>query len=136
MLADLFAGIRGGWGRVVSYVHLRLPHGTHCYHTADVSELPEELSDRTVYLVGENGHLWYAAMVCPCGCREVCHMSLMLDGRPRWKLARHARGRISLTPSIWRKTGCHSHFFLQDGRVLWCDDFARGLVGDQSLSGC
>ncbi|MGO9953726.1 MAG: DUF6527 family protein, partial [Dissulfurispiraceae bacterium] len=23
-------------------------------------------------------------------------------------------------PSVWRKTGCRSHFFIIKGRVKWC----------------
>ncbi|WP_236819161.1 DUF6527 family protein [Alicyclobacillus ferrooxydans] len=59
-------------------------------------------------------------MLCPCGCGEVLHMSLHPDGRPRWELTRHPDGTVSLSPSVWRKVGCRSHFFLERGRVRWC----------------
>lgn len=134
MLADLFGRIRRGWEWAIGLLHLRGHYSTLLYSTADVNELPELVADRTVYVVGENGYLWYAAMLCPCGCRAVIHLSLMPDGHPRWALKRHPKQRVSLTPSVWRKAGCRSHFFLRDGRILWCGDSAHTPISDRFLS--
>ena len=83
-------------------------------------DLPDPLASRRVYLVGEDGKLWYAAMLCPCDCGAMLHMSLHREGKPRWKATLHRDGAISLTPSVWRKSGCRSHFFLRNGRIIWC----------------
>ena len=40
--------------------------------------------------------------------------------RPGWKLRDHWDGTASLAPSVWRKVGCKSHFWLRKGRVEWC----------------
>lgn len=85
-----------------------------------VEELPDELDDKTLYAVGEAEYLWFAAMVCPCGCGETLHMSLLPDERPRWKLIEHPDGTASLTPSVWRVKGCRSHFWLRRGMIKWC----------------
>lgn len=85
-----------------------------------VEELPDELDGRTIYIVGEAEYIWLAAMVCPCGCGETLHMSLLPDERPRWKLTEHPDGTASLTPSVWRVKDCRSHFCLRKGMIEWC----------------
>src|SRR5439155_5771117 len=59
-------------------------------------------------------------MACPDGCGDV--LTLNLDsraGRP-WKLYRE-RDQISLYPSVWRDSGCESHFIVWRSRIFWCD---------------
>lgn len=89
--------------------------------SAFVEDLPEQLSDNTLYVVGENDHLYFAALKCPCGCGEVLSISLFPDGGPRWILQRNSDGTVSLTPSVWRRTGCRSHFFLVRSEIRWCE---------------
>jgi hypothetical protein len=88
--------------------------------TIRLEELPERLDARAVYVLGEGPHKWFVAMVCPCGCQETVQVSLLLDARPRWHLTEHPNGTISLEPSVWRKVGCRSHFFLRCGLIQWC----------------
>src|SRR4051812_28154976 len=78
-----------------------------------LEELPDRLMKDTIYLAGEGDHLWFAAMLCPCGCGETLHMSLLSNDRPRWMLSSHTDGTVSLHPSVWRKVGCRSHFFIR-----------------------
>jgi hypothetical protein len=85
-----------------------------------VEELPDKLDGRSLYAVGEAEYLWFVAMVCPCGCGETLHMSLLPDERPRWKLTEHPDGTVSLIPSVWRVKGCQSHFWLKRGKIEWC----------------
>ncbi|WP_422181457.1 DUF6527 family protein [Caulobacter sp.] len=59
-------------------------------------------------------------MLCPCGCREILHLRFLQRRRPRWDLSVNGQGRASLHPSVWRRTGCQSHFILRDGQILWC----------------
>jgi hypothetical protein len=88
--------------------------------TIKVEELPEDLKDKSVYVVGEGNYQWFAAMLCPCGCGETLHMNLLPEGRPRWKVTVHKDGTVTLHPSVWRKKGCRSHFFLIRGLIKWC----------------
>lgn len=90
------------------------------FRTVFRKEIPDCLEKNVIYICGEGGHLWFAAMRCPCGCGETLQMSLHKEGRPRWELIRHSDGTVSLRPSIWRKRGCGSHFFFERGRVKWC----------------
>lgn len=90
-----------------------------------VEELPDTLDPKLVYLVGENDHLWFAALICPCGCGETIQLSCLADARPRWRATVHEDGSVSLQPSVNRVKGCLSHFFLRHGFIEWCDDRQR-----------
>ncbi len=87
-----------------------------------VEELPDELTDDVLFVVGENEHWWFAAMRCPCDCGATLHMNLLPDARPRWKLNLHDDRTVTLHPSVWRTKDCRSHFFIRKGRVESCDD--------------
>lgn len=84
-----------------------------------VEELPDRLNPEMVYIVGEGEHLWYVAMLCPCRCGKTLHMNLMPHSRPRWTVTTHRDGTVTLQPSVWRRTGCSSHFFVRRGKVIW-----------------
>ncbi len=90
--------------------------------TVRVDELPDILNANSVYVGGEGCHRWFVAMLCPCGCGETLNMNLLPDSCPRWKLTENKDGTVTLHPSVWRKKGCHSHFFLRRGLIKWCDD--------------
>lgn len=81
--------------------------------------LPDSLATRTIYLVGEDGVLWFAALICPCGCNDLVQLSLHREGRPRWTVGVDETGLVSLAPSVWRQVGCRSHFSVSRGRLIW-----------------
>jgi hypothetical protein len=61
-----------------------------------------------------------AIMKCPCGCGE--ELVINLDERvgPAWRLYRNERG-LTLYPSVWRESGCRSHFIVWHDAVFMCD---------------
>jgi hypothetical protein len=85
-----------------------------------VDELPDVLKQRSLYLIGD-GAPWSAALLCPCGCRDVIQLSLLHGDSPRWRLSLDGDELPTLVPSIRRTQGCRSHFFLRHGRVVWSD---------------
>ncbi|UYV12372.1 MAG: DUF6527 family protein [Phycisphaera sp.] len=89
------------------------------FETARVEEAPEILRPQTVYLIGEDGGIWSVAMRCPCGCGADIHLSTV-GGRPRWSVRTEEDDTVTLSPSVWRKAGCKSHFFLRRGMIQWC----------------
>lgn len=93
--------------------------GEGCLRVVFVEDEPDELKRDVLYAVGENGYLWQATFACPCGCQARITLNLLPDDSPRWQLHVVA-GVPTLTPSIWRKAGCRSHFFIRQGRVDWC----------------
>jgi hypothetical protein len=83
-------------------------------------ELPLKMATEAVYVLGEGPNRWFAALLCPCGCRSLVQVSLLPDAEPRWTLTEHTDGSISLYPSIWRKVGCRAHFFVRRSTIVWC----------------
>ena len=65
---------------------------------------------------------------CPCGCGELLPINLDDRAGPAWRLYHEERG-VSLYPSVWRESGCESHF------IIWRDNIVlfgryRGGHGD------
>lgn len=87
--------------------------------TIYLDELPDKLKKDVVYLIGENGYLWSAALLCPCGCQAVIQLNLLSDAKPYWRVEEHLDGTVSLAPSVWSRQGCDSHYFVRCGFIKW-----------------
>ncbi|PKV49214.1 hypothetical protein ATE84_1234 [Aquimarina sp. MAR_2010_214] len=90
------------------------------YHLKIVSELPENILDRTLYLEGDPSKedYWYALLKCPCGCNERIMLNLMQDAEPCWEI-RMDKNDFSIYPSVWRTKNCKSHFWLRNRKIIW-----------------
>lgn len=86
--------------------------------------LPKRIDAKTIYVIQEDGFLEHVSLICPCGCGETLHLNLLQDERPYWNLMQHQNGTVSLRPSIWRKYGCYSHFWILSGYIHW---YERGV---------
>jgi len=89
------------------------------YRGQHVADLPDKLACGVVYIVGDSGYDWSAAMLCPGGCGKILEMNLLPDAKPVWTLEEHTDRSVTLRPSVWLKTGCCCHFVLTEGRVRW-----------------
>lgn len=79
-----------------------------------------ELS-RTDLVIVRTGNLTkWACFRCPCGCGDKIALSLAMDRKPSWKVALDGLRRPTITPSVWQRDGCHSHFWIKKGAVEWC----------------
>ncbi|WP_373852844.1 DUF6527 family protein [Brevundimonas abyssalis] len=85
-----------------------------------VAERPRKLRRRRLYVSLQAGAPAFGTMLCPCGCGETLNLRFFGNRRPRWSVAWDREARPTVRPSIWRRTGCGSHFNLVRGRVLWC----------------
>ena len=99
--------------------------GSYRYTATQVDDIPATLERNRFYLVGKGGYIWCGVMLCPCGCKEILHLNLIPEGRPKWAHHLEKNGAISITPSIWRNTGCKSHFFLTKGKIRWYKSITR-----------
>lgn len=88
---------------------------------AATDELPAHLPRKDLILVHDDGEDWSVGFWCPCGCGESIELALLQDVKPRWDLIISLEGLPTLHPSVWRRTGCRSHFWLRDGIVHWCE---------------
>jgi hypothetical protein len=63
---------------------------------------------------------------CPCGCGEEIPINLDRRAGKAWRYYdRDGRG-LTLFPSVWRDTGCQSHFVVRWGRILLLDSYGEG----------
>lgn len=106
--------LKKGWSRLVDILR-----PCDVYATETTNEFPEEVEPKRVYLVGDGTVPWFAALLCPCGCGAFIRLSLLENDRPRWRMKHHLTGTVTLAPSIWKKEGCQSHFFVRRGRIVW-----------------
>jgi hypothetical protein len=72
------------------------------------------------------GHPRSLVMGCPCGCGE--QLTINLDSRsgPAWRFF-ESNGEVTLYPSVWRESGCKSHFVIWQSRIYLFgqNDFKR-----------
>lgn len=66
------------------------------------------------------GVLRSMVMACPDGCGEILAVNLDARAGKAWRYYKSGSD-VSLFPSVWRDTGCESHFILWRSRVYWCD---------------
>jgi len=55
---------------------------------------------------------------CPCGCGEEIPVNLDARAGKAWRLYRGSTSGLTLFPSVWRDTGCESHFVIWRDRIL------------------
>ena len=87
----------------------------------DGDSLPRSMPRRDLVLAREHDEDWCVGMRCPCGCGDLIELLVITEAKPRWDIDTDQEGRPTLSPSVWRTTGCRSHFWLRQGRIQWCD---------------
>lgn len=88
------------------------------YKYAYSEDLPEKVDNHVIYIIGDSKEPWLIAFICPCGCGELINLNLLKDADPCWKYS-ISKNKISILPSVWRTTGCKSHFYLRKGKIDW-----------------
>lgn len=66
------------------------------------------------------GVLRSLVMACPDGCGELLTINLDARAGKAWRVY-GTQEELSLFPSVWRETGCKSHFILWRSKIYWCD---------------
>ena len=85
--------------------------------------------------VVKRGSLRSVVMRCPDGCGEAITLNLDPRTDKAWRLYQSRRG-LTLFPSVWRDTGCKSHFILWDDVIYWANAHEvneEGLPDDKEL---
>lgn len=81
---------------------------------SEVAQLALKPNDAV--LIDRGGPRWLV-LSCPCGCGEQFPINLDPRTGPAWRLYQPGQTQLSVFPSVWRDTGCRSHY------IIW-----RGLV--------
>lgn len=92
--------------------------------SAEGDTLPSIIPTGKMVHLRDNGLSWSVGFLCPCGCGDVIELLLLQSIDPHWKLTADNLSRPTLQPSVWKKDGCKSHFWLKKGRVIWVGDIS------------
>jgi hypothetical protein len=84
---------------------------------ADLGSALAALSDSGDVALVVRGRPRWLVLRCPDGCGENVPVNLDQRAGPAWRL--HEKEGISIYPSIWRETGCESHFVIWRNRIWW-----------------
>ncbi|OJW54359.1 MAG: hypothetical protein BGO55_11735 [Sphingobacteriales bacterium 50-39] len=79
---------------------------------------PIRIHKGIIYIVQDGLEADSLFFKCPCGCKTTICLNLLKDTRPCWSFS-VKKGRITISPSIWAKAGCGSHFLIREGKVVW-----------------
>lgn len=84
------------------------------YQTLFVDRMPAEIEDGILYVLP---HLQVAIHNCMCGCGEKVVTPL---GDSHWSWT-YDGNNTTLSPSVGNfQYDCKSHYFLRQGKVIWC----------------
>ena len=84
-----------------------------------VEDVPSLISDKSIFIVQDGNEPELLAFKCPCGCDANIILNLLKDASPRWRFEINGDDIINIYPSVWRKFGCKSHFFVTKGDIKW-----------------
>ena len=72
-------------------------------------------------------------MMCPDGCGETIVVNLDHRAGKAWRKYEQNK-KLTIYPSVWRDTGCRSHFIIWNDRILWCDaDNSANIAIDEKF---
>jgi len=89
------------------------------FQIENVKDVPESITDRSIFIVQDGNEPELLAFKCPCGCDADIILNLLKDASPRWSYELNDKGTIEIYPSVWRNVGCKSHFFVNDSNIKW-----------------
>lgn len=69
-------------------------------------------------VIVERGVVRGIVLACPCGCGETLPINLDPRAGAAWRLYRRRRDGLTLYPSVWRESGCRSHFIIWRDKIL------------------
>lgn len=81
----------------------------------------------------ERGRPRVLLLSCPCGCGELFPINLDERAGPAWRLYRNPKTGLTLYPSVWRESGCRSHYVIWRNKIFlfgqddyeWDDSFSE-----------
>lgn len=68
-------------------------------------------------LIVRNQPRWLI-LKCPCGCGDEIPVNLDRRTGQAWRLYRDRDKHLTLFPSVWRDTGCQTHFIIRNSQIF------------------
>lgn len=87
---------------------------------ASQSEALHSVREPAELILVERGVPRSLVMKCPDGCGETLTVNLDRRVGKAWRFYNRPEG-VSLYPSVWRTTGCRSHFIIWENGIYWND---------------
>jgi hypothetical protein len=122
---DLFSGDRQPLSHPETVSPVKPDVRFYTIQTVEKTPKNDEVVEGQFIVVVHKENPYWTVFRCPCGCQDVISLAMQAPHQPRWYLDVGRENRPSLHPSIWRSTGCMSHFWVRDGYVNWCPDSGR-----------
>lgn len=82
--------------------------------------LPTQMPFRTIVLAIEEDETWCIGLKCPCGCGFTIELPTIIEAKPRWTYQIDKQQNISVYPSVHLQKRCKSHFWIKQGKIIWC----------------
>jgi hypothetical protein len=89
-----------------------------CGRVSSRSEASAQLKAAGDAVLVERGRPRLLVLSCPCGCGEEFPINLDERSGPAWRLYENSRSGVSVFPSVWRESGCRSHYIIWRDRIL------------------
>lgn len=120
-LLQLYQWLIGAWHSLwnIKPQTVDIKDNTRRFIIENVEDVPTSISDNTIFIIQDGNEPELLAFKCPCGCNENILLNLLKDAKPQWRFRINKNDMIDINPSIWRKIGCKSHFFVKNGMVEW-----------------
>jgi hypothetical protein len=79
----------------------------------DQATATKELVPGTIVLIMPGMLAKWLKFYCPCGCGEVISVNLAAATAKAWRVRYEENYGLTVWPSVWRDTGCKSHFIIR-----------------------
>src|SRR5947208_4568845 len=89
------------------------------------SEVGALLSKPGDAVIIQRGQPRWIMLNCPCGCGEDIPINLDRRAAKAWRYYDGEGRGVTLFPSVWRDTGCQSHFIVWRGRILLLEAYGE-----------
>lgn len=66
----------------------------------------------------QRGQPRWLLLKCPCGCGDEIPVNLDSRAGKAWRFYRGPESGLTVFPSVWRDTGCESHFIIWRDQIL------------------
>ena len=94
------------------------------------SEVVGQLRNSGDAVIIQRGTPRWMILKCPCGCGDEIPINLDQRAGKAWRFYETKNRGVSLYPSVWRDTGCQSHFIIWYGRILLFDAYGDDMSRD------
>jgi hypothetical protein len=99
----------------------------------DTAPDPTTLKEKEFIKVIYKRKPYWAIFRCPCGCSTIISLPLQKSNHHYWHVYSSKNNRPNVYPSVWQNKVCCSHFVINDGKIIWCQNSGLEPYSDDEL---